>query len=59
MAVIFGQRFGVMRLSEQQFLPLARVGPTAPKQSGAKYLTFPRVAVQGPRDARIKVSGES
>jgi hypothetical protein len=33
MAEISGQRFGVVRFSEQQFLPFARIGPTTPKRA--------------------------
>jgi hypothetical protein len=41
MAEISGQRFGVVRLSEQQFLPFVRIGPTTPKQFGMMHQTCP------------------
>ena len=36
---------GVVRRSESRFFPLARVGPTTPKQFGAKHQTCPHLVV--------------
>jgi hypothetical protein len=45
----------VVQRNESPFLPLARVGPTTPKQSGAKHQTCPHLAIRGPPEASLAV----